>query len=685
MNKNYKYLLFILFVSLFLFINRVDADYIATVINPSNASCSLSNTTGYCFYKDSNLNSIGSLYSLDTGDVVTVLTNYNNVPTIDTNLCKDYYVYTSFYFSNTNKTYYGYYCNANLSTGELTDELKQEFINNGFPESYWEKLAILKVAHPNWTFKAINTGLDFNTAVIGENVVSRSLVQTSSSNNYAYFDSDEISFDYYNDHFNERDSIGSSNPWCDANRETIAYYMDPRNFLSDMYIFQFEGLSYDNNISDDTYKNIITEVFRSDYLSKYINDFVTAGKESGVSPVYLASLSKQEVGVGDYANTAIAGTYNGMFNFYNIGATGGENPVIRGLETAALYDPSTLRPWDTEYKAIVGGAMWMAGQYISVGQDTSFFKKWNVVHDYLISTGKNTNPYSNYSHQYMTNIMAPSSEALITYRSYYNTGLLDSGFIFYIPTYRNMPTSTYLPTKGGWPNNYLNSININNTNIAGFDGAVETYNYYLDINNPKITISATPVSSKATVSGTGTFDISEDTTKNIIVTAENGNKKTYNINIKLTGTKLEDPVDVVETLNNAGIKNGNKYLSGFNLGTDISYIKQKILNGNPSAVVVLKNSSDKEKNSGNLATGDKILITVGSDTKSYEVVIYGDVNGDGKIAASDYVKIKNHIMNKSTLSGVYSEASDVNKDGKIAASDYVKIKNHIMGKSGISQ
>ena len=54
--------------------------------------------------------------------------------------------------------------------------------------------------------------------------------------------------------------------------------------------------------------------------------------------------------------------------------------------------------------------------------------------------------------------------------------------------------------------------------------------------------------------------------------------------------------------------------------------------------------------SGKLATGDKVTITVGTDTKIYEVVIYGDVNGDGKIAASDYVKIKNNIMGKGTIS-----------------------------------
>ena len=104
--------LFILFfiVLSFLFINNVQADYEATVLNPANATCSLkSGSTGYCYYKDSSLSSIGSIWYLDTGDKVTVLTDYESIPTFDVNICSDYYVYTSFYFDSTGKTYNGYY------------------------------------------------------------------------------------------------------------------------------------------------------------------------------------------------------------------------------------------------------------------------------------------------------------------------------------------------------------------------------------------------------------------------------------------------------------------------------------------------------------------------------------------------------------------------------------------------
>lgn len=254
-----------------------------------------------------------------------------------------------------------------------------------------------------------------------------------------------------------------------------------------------------------------------------------------------------------------------------------------------------------------------------------------------------------------------------------------------------MPTATLLPEptdekRGGWPNNYLSSIIIDDLTIADFDGGVEVYNYNLDINKKKIKIDAKPVSDTAKITGTGEFTIDRNTTKEIKVTAENGDIKTYKINIKLTGTLLEDPIDVVTTLNNAGIKNGNKYLSGFAVETDIGVIKTKITNANSNAQVVLKNRSGKEKNSGDVATGDTVTITVGSETKTYEIILYGDVNGDGKIKASDYKLIKDSIMGSVTLSGVYKEAADVNRDGKKpAAADYKRIKDSIMGIGTIVQ
>ncbi len=65
--------------------------------------------------------------------------------------------------------------------------------------------------------------------------------------------------------------------------------------------------------------------------------------------------------------------------------------------------------------------------------------------------------------------------------------------------------------------------------------------------------------------------------------------------------------------------------------------------------------------------------------KEYICMIYGDVNGDGKISALDYAYIKNDIMDVQKITDLnQKEAADINDDGKISALDYAYIKNHIM-------
>ena len=44
----------------------------------------------------------------------------------------------------------------------------------------------------------------------------------------------------------------------------------------------------------------------------------------------------------------------------------------------------------------------------------------------------------------------------------------------------------------------------------------------------------------------------------------------------------------------------------------------------------------------------------------------------------EYVKVKNYIMETSTLTGEALEAADMNGDGQVTAADYVRIKNIIM-------
>ena len=74
-------------------------------------------------------------------------------------------------------------------------------------------------------------------------------------------------------------------------------------------------------------------------------------------------------------------------------------------------------------------------------------------------------------------------------------------------------------------------------------------------------------------------------------------------------------------------------------------------------------------------TGCEIRLTVNGKVYEKSVcVITGDVNGDGKITITDYLKIKERIQSGTALAKEKEYASDVNGDGKVTITDYLRLK-----------
>lgn len=93
-------------------------------------------------------------------------------------------------------------------------------------------------------------------------------------------------------------------------------------------------------------------------------------------------------------------------------------------------------------------------------------------------------------------------------------------------------------------------------------------------------------------------------------------------------------------------------------------------------------------NKGNILTDDK-LVGTGSKIKildendvikmEYYIIIYGDVNGDGKINSLDLLVVQRHILEIERLSGIFLKAGNINKNGKNPSSlDLLIIQRHIL-------
>lgn len=144
------------------------------------------------------------------------------------------------------------------------------------------------------------------------------------------------------------------------------------------------------------------------------------------------------------------------------------------------------------------------------------------------------------------------------------------------------------------------------------------------------------------------------------------------------GDDDENYIEPVSGTGSSSIKGNGFKTTGSNVVCEPDITVKNILSKASGAVV--KNTSGKTVTSGNIGTG----FTIKYNGTTYTVVKKGDVSSDGKVTSSDYVKIKNYIMGKGSLSSVSKSAADVNQDGRVTSSDYVKIKNYIMGKGTIT-
>jgi beta-N-acetylglucosaminidase/uncharacterized protein YgiM (DUF1202 family) len=295
---------------------------------------------------------------------------------------------------------------ADLTDNEFEEYLKKE----GFPASYRKKLRELHKLHPNWSFTAYQTDIPWSAALKKQTSGSTSLV--SGSMPKAYRDG----------------SKQYEKGWYKADKRVVAHYLDPRNFLNENAIYMFDDLTYKPKYQT---ASVVKAILSPTKLPSYgftAKIFINAGEINNVSPVFLASRARQETGSGGDAVNGTKVLGKKVYNPFNIGAYGG-NPLYKGL----LY--AYGKGWTTPAKAVKGGAAEMAKNYISQGQNTVYYQRFNV------RNGENKVG----THQYMTNIMAPYCEAVSARNSYVKYGIIDMPMAFEIPVYKGMPASTKLP------------------------------------------------------------------------------------------------------------------------------------------------------------------------------------------------------------------------------------------------
>lgn len=435
------------------------------------------------------------------------------------------------------------------SQGSSDADFESYMTKRGFPESYKPYLRKLHEQHPKWIFTAQKLGVDWNTALKEECVVGRNLVHSSALASWKSME--KGAYDFNGGYW-----YGLDGSWVAASKEIIMYYMDPRNFLNDTYIFMFENQSYDPSYQTESgVKTILADTFMSgsytcpDTKKKYTysQTFMDAAKKSGVSPYHLASRCRNEQGVnGAPQSLGTVKGYENYFNFFDIQAyaTSTMTAAEMGCKYAKTTNPTYLLPWTNQYKSIVGGSIFLGTGYITKGQDTLYLQKFDMV------DGGN----GLYYHQYMTCVFGQANEA-ISLKNAYSQDILNSAMEFKIPVYNNMPDKLCpKPTSSGDNNNYLKSLSVSGTSISPkFDKFTASYTAKVNAEVSSVTVNANPLGKSAKVSGKGKVSLKtgENTVK-VTCTAASGVKRTYTIKITRKAAS--------QTLQQGDV-NGDKYLT----------------------------------------------------------------------------------------------------------------------------
>lgn len=595
---------------------------------------------------------------------------------------------------------------------------------NKYP-GYQALIDNIKSKHPNWKIKILYTGLDWNQVIKNETTAShgRNLVYYTNSGAWVCSTCGNKEYD--------------TGKWRCASEAAVSYYMDPRNWINDDYIFQFESLTFDSSTqtlagvekimnaaawargSTITYTK--TNGSTGTINKSYAQVVYDAAKEAGISPYHLASRLVLEQGKNSTPGSTAKGTYSGYvgyYNFCNVNAWGSGTAAV--MANAMSYAKNN--GWSDPELSIKGGAKFIAKSYINVGQSTLYLQKYDVDN----SDGKL------YYHQYMGNVEAAATECKSVKSSYQSLGMIDNSFTFLIPVYENMPDtlcaspdSTSIVTQ----NVQITGTNVQIRNAPSLIGTVvaklntgdtvlriecaasQVDGYYWD----KIVLSN---GAKAYVARNFIKQVADVTNCNISAVANTS------VNLRngpgTTGTSVittlisGQAVTIIEKDMYNGLNGFNWVRVKLSNGTQ-GYIANQYLteigeasastnntdNSSSYKIATIKCDEGSSVRIRSQATTSSSVVTSCKKGTTVTVMQENVATANGytwdKIVTSEGLEgyVANQYLDKGTSSTTTNTnttttntattiSGDVNGNGGLDASDYVLIKNHIMGKTKLT-
>lgn len=539
-----------------------------------------------------------------------------------------------------------------------------ENINESKYPGIKQRIKQLQSQYPNWNFKILYTGLDWNQVIsneyTGHGTSPKNLVYKTSNYQGKWICAicGEKGYDNGN--------------WKCASEQAIKYMMDPRNSLDTSDIFQFEELT-NNGCDINTLKTMTSGTF----LAGHEQGIINASNNNNVNAYYIVARLIQEQGKAGSVlakGTGYNEQYVGYYNAFNIAASGNSTAEI--LTNALAY--AQKKGWTSLEASIDGGIRFLAKQYIQKGQNTLYLQKFDV---------EATNGL--YSNQYMQNILAAQNEGTTLRNTYINVNSMSSSHTFIIPVYENMPS------------NLCSRPDTNETSITEKDVVKVNVDSTLRIrNNPN---GDTTVGwlyknevverlEKATSKVAGTYwDKIQKSNGTIGYVARETYESESKYKLYLIPVNEGTPNNNQNNTSNENDSNSSASKEPKNTSKVKIDKNNKIITVTPDAIAkdileAFGRPTKITRANGNYLSGESESMATGYIIEDkYIVIKKGDCNGDGTVDTGDTYILKCVILNmKKFENDSYKKAADINNDNSLDTGDTFLLKKQVLGLTNIS-
>ncbi len=175
----------------------------------------------------------------------------------------------------------------------------------------------------------------------------------------------------------------------------------------------------------------------------------------------------------------------------------------------------------------------------------------------------------------------------------------------------------------------------------------------------------------ATISNSGLVTPIKSGITTISVSSMDGSKIVSSFNLTITVNSMES--------SEYSINKTSELISNVPLNTTIADFLTKVNSSVENSRIEVYNKDDQLVTNGLVMTSMKVKMFVSNNlSQVLTISVISDVNGNGDCEITDFILLRNHLLNSNVLEAEKLVACDINKDGKVEITDFILMRNILL-------